>query len=153
MAFLYLADSWPGGTNNPDADKLLRPEPVQFTSPLFLDNQGNLRNYNRVAFEADIPAITPNPPCHHRINAGVGCTNPRQEPSFIPFTAPPSFCLAFAAGRRAVGISKALSTILAAPQLRSMARCCSVLTSTGLPLLFWPKTTVKSSVKIHVNLA
>jgi len=80
----YLADSWPGGTNNPDADKLLRPEPVQFTSPLFLDNQGNLRNYNRVAFEADIPAITPNPPCHHRINAGVGCTNPPPGAQFYP---------------------------------------------------------------------
>src|SRR5215469_17045745 len=77
--------------------------------PTLFGYQGNLRNYNRVAFEADIPAITPNPPCHHRINAGVGCTTPpRQEPSFVPFTAPPSFCLAFPAGRRAVGISKAL---------------------------------------------
>jgi len=80
----YLADSWPGGTDNSDADKFLRPQPVQFTSPLFLDNQGNLSNYDRVAFEADIPAITPNPPCHHRINPGFGCTNPPPGAQFYP---------------------------------------------------------------------
>jgi hypothetical protein len=80
----YLADSWPGGTNNPDADKTLRSQPVQFTSPLFLDQQGNLSNYNRVAFEADIPAITPNPPCHHRISPGTGCTVPPPGAQFYP---------------------------------------------------------------------
>jgi hypothetical protein len=55
---------------------------VQFTSPLFVDKHGKLRNYKRVAFEADIPAITPNPPCSHR--TGVGCTNPPPGAQFYP---------------------------------------------------------------------
>jgi hypothetical protein len=70
----YLANSWPGGTKDREADEDLRPKPIQFTSPLFLNEHGRLRNYSRVAFEADIPAITSNPPCSHR--TGVGCTNP-----------------------------------------------------------------------------
>src|SRR5215472_4645620 len=102
------------------------------------------------------PSVTcsSNPYAFHAMySTSLAAQPPREEPSFIPFTAPPSFCLAFAAGRRAVGISKALSTILAAPQLRSMARCCSVLTLTGPHPLFWSKTTVRSLVKIRVSSA
>jgi len=78
----YLANSWPGGTKDREADENLRPKPIQFTSPLFVDKHGHLRNYKRVAFEADIPAITPNPPCSHR--TGVGCTNPPPGAQFYP---------------------------------------------------------------------
>jgi hypothetical protein len=78
----YLANSWPGGTKDREADEDLRPQPIQFTSPLFVDKHGHLRNYKRVAFEADIPAITPNPPCSHR--TGVGCTNPPPGAQFYP---------------------------------------------------------------------
>jgi hypothetical protein len=35
-----------------------------------------------VAFEADIPAITANPPCSHR--TGAGCVNPRAGAEFYP---------------------------------------------------------------------
>lgn len=78
----YQAASWPGGTADSDDDAALRPEPVKFTSPLFVDKHGHLRNYKRVAFEADIPAITNNPPCHHR--TGVGCVNPPPGAQFYP---------------------------------------------------------------------
>jgi len=81
----YLAASWPGGTKHTEdkdeGDRLVS-DPVQFTSPLFDDEDHRLRNYKRVAFEADIPAITPNPPCHHR--TGVGCTNPPPGAAFYP---------------------------------------------------------------------
>ena len=78
----YLADSWAGGTKDENADRQLRSQPVQFTSPLFVDKNGKLKNYKRVAFEADIPAITSNPPCSHR--TGVGCTNPPPGAQFYP---------------------------------------------------------------------
>jgi hypothetical protein len=78
----YHPGSWPGGTKDANADRNLRPQPIQFTSPLFIDSHGRPRNYDRVAFEADIPAITPNPPCSHR--TGVGCVNPPPGAQFYP---------------------------------------------------------------------
>jgi hypothetical protein len=78
----YLASLWPGGTKDSDDDHRLRPQPVAFTSPLFVDDHDRLRNYKRVAFEADIPAITSNPPCSHR--TGVGCTVPPPGAQFYP---------------------------------------------------------------------
>jgi len=88
----YLANSWPGGTKDENADRNLRPKPVQFTSPLFVDKQGNLEDYQRVAFEADIPAITPNPPCHHSGPLkGMGCTNPPPGAQFYPLYSTTNF--------------------------------------------------------------
>src|SRR5215469_3600254 len=122
--------------------------------PTLFGYQGNLRNYNRVAFEADIPAITPNPPCHHRINAGVGCTTPPPGAQFCPIYSTTEFLPGVSGWQEGGGnIQGTISTILAAPQLRSMARCCSVLTLTGPHLLFWSKTTVRSLVKIRVSSA
>jgi hypothetical protein len=88
----YLPNSWPGGTKDANADRNLRPQPVQFTSPLFVDKNGHFKNYKRVAFEADIPAITPNPPCHHSGPLkGVGCTNPPPGAQFYPLYSTTNF--------------------------------------------------------------
>jgi hypothetical protein len=69
----YQARSWPGtGTS-----RKLVSTPIVFSSPLF---NGRL-NYDRVAFEADMPAIQPNPPC---ALDGTGCTNPPPGANFYP---------------------------------------------------------------------
>jgi hypothetical protein len=70
----YQARSWPG-TGTP---RTLVSTPIRFASPLF--NGG--RNYERVAFEADMPAIEGNPPCSHV--TGIGCTNPPPGANFYP---------------------------------------------------------------------
>jgi hypothetical protein len=70
----YQARSWPGiGT-----PRTLLSTPIRFTSPLF--NGG--RNYERVAFEADMPAIEASPACNHV--TGAGCTNPPAGANFYP---------------------------------------------------------------------
>jgi hypothetical protein len=57
-----------------------------------MDKQGNLEDYQRVAFEADIPAITPNPPCHHSGPLkGQGCTNPPPGAQFYPLYSTTNF--------------------------------------------------------------
>jgi hypothetical protein len=60
------------------------PEPIAFTSPLFVDDHGHLKNYRRVAFETDMPAIEffSNPACNNL--TGVGCTNPPTGAQFYP---------------------------------------------------------------------
>ena len=80
----YTAAAWPGGTYDPSGDRRLRPQPVRFTSPVFLEAGGKLRNYERVAFEADMPAIEveSNPDCN--ILTGTGCTNPPNGAQFYP---------------------------------------------------------------------
>jgi hypothetical protein len=80
----YLAKSWPGGTKDNDDDRRLRPEPITFTSPLFVDDHGNVQNYSRVAFETDMPAIEffSNPMCNNL--TGAGCTNPPTGAQFYP---------------------------------------------------------------------
>jgi hypothetical protein len=70
----YQASSWPGtGTSS-----TLVSTPIVFTSPLF----NGRSNYERVAFEADMPAIESNPPCSHV--TGTGCTNPPPGANFYP---------------------------------------------------------------------
>jgi hypothetical protein len=80
----YYASSWPGGTRDSDDDRRLRPEPIRFTSPVFQDREGGLRNYERVGFETDMPAIegVSNPNCN--ILTGGGCTNPPNGAQFYP---------------------------------------------------------------------
>lgn len=54
----------------PDGNTRLHPTPVQFSSPL--TGSGYNINYNRVAFEADTPAIEPVTQCN--VDTGAGCT-------------------------------------------------------------------------------
>ena len=54
----------------PDGNTKLRPAPIQFTSPVTGD--GFAQQYDRVAFETDLPRIETNPPCDRF--TGSGCT-------------------------------------------------------------------------------
>ena len=48
---------WPGTLTNARQDRSLHAQPVQFKSPVFRDGKGETRNYDRVAFETDLPRI------------------------------------------------------------------------------------------------
>jgi hypothetical protein len=87
-------NNWPGTLTNPGHDQQLDPRPVLFTSPLFTDSSTKAtQNYDRVAFEADLPRIefATNPPCQRHIsnpadpNPGEGCVNPPKGAEFYPF--------------------------------------------------------------------
>jgi hypothetical protein len=69
---------WPGSTPNRGLERRLDPQPLRFTSPLFNDD----RNYARVAFEADLPAIEAGQGCSTL--TGAGCTNPPAAAQFYP---------------------------------------------------------------------
>ena len=76
--------NWPGATGNAALEASLHPTPVRFTSPLFNGTQ----NYNRVAFEADlprieIPSLSPNNTCDR--GTGAGCVNPPNGANFYPW--------------------------------------------------------------------
>lgn len=76
------------GTGDPNTDAQLKPAPIRFTSPQFRRSGGgddNLREYNRVAFEADLAGIEfeSNPACDV-FNGGQGCTNPPTGAAFYP---------------------------------------------------------------------
>lgn len=73
--------NWPGTFVNRKKDHQLHPQPVRFTSPLFFDRAGHLRNFDRVAFETDIPSFDPN--CDGI--TGTGCKVPAQGMPFYPF--------------------------------------------------------------------
>jgi hypothetical protein len=83
---------WAGTFRNVKRDKSLHAEAIQFTSPLFLDSSGEVRDYHRVGFEVDLPRIefATNPPCQRFIsnpgdpNPGQGCVNPPVGASFYP---------------------------------------------------------------------
>jgi len=72
--------NWPGTGNYVARDLTTHPEPIMFTSPVFVGPSGALQNYDQVAFEANLPGID--------INCGVltgkGCHNPPQGASFYP---------------------------------------------------------------------
>lgn len=85
---------WPGTFTNPGKDHQFHARSVLFTSPLFTDSHnGHHRNYERVAFEADLPRIesNTNPPCQRHIAnpadpaPGQGCVNPPAGANFYPF--------------------------------------------------------------------
>ena len=76
------------GTGDPKTDAQLKPAPIRFTSPQFRRSGGgddHLREYNRVAFEADLAGIEfeSNPACDV-FNGGQGCTNPPTGAAFYP---------------------------------------------------------------------
>jgi hypothetical protein len=88
-------NTWPGTLNSARQDRLLHAQPVRFASPLFRDREGELRNYSRVAFEADLPRIegtdgSTNNNCQRYVsnpadpNPGQGCVNPPVGASFYP---------------------------------------------------------------------
>jgi hypothetical protein len=79
---------WPG-TGDPKTDALLKPSPIRFTGAKFRKSgpgDDHLRDYNRVAFETDLPDIEfeSNPLCDI-FNGGQGCTNPPTGAAFYPF--------------------------------------------------------------------
>ena len=67
---------WPGSTRDVADERRTVPQPIRVTSPLFNGN----REYSRVAFEADMPAIERD--CN--ILTGAGCTNPPAGAQFYP---------------------------------------------------------------------
>lgn len=88
----YRRATWPGTLADRGLDRVLHAEPVIFSSPLFEDRSGHLRDYSRVAFEADLPRVESNttPPCQRHISnpadpsPGAGCVNPPVGAAFYP---------------------------------------------------------------------
>jgi hypothetical protein len=88
----YLKN-WPGTLADTRRDQQIHPQPVRFTSPLFIAHDGTLRNFDRVAFETDMPLFDPN--CN--IFSPTGCTVPAKGMQFYPFyttsgSAPDGIC-------------------------------------------------------------
>jgi hypothetical protein len=89
----YRNNTWPGSFKNPAQDALFHAEPVAFSSPLLTDANGRLQNFNRVAFETDLPRVEGNttPPCQRHLSnpadkhPGHGCVNPAKGAAFYPF--------------------------------------------------------------------
>jgi hypothetical protein len=70
---------WPGSTTDVTREQFKDPTPIRFTTPLF--NNGT-RNFSRIAFEADLPAIEAGQGCSTR--TGINCTNPPLGSEFYP---------------------------------------------------------------------
>jgi hypothetical protein len=89
----YRNDTWPGSFKNPAQDALFHAQPVIFSSPLLTDSNGKLTNFNRVAFETDLPRVEggTTPPCQRHLanpadkHPGHGCVNPPKGAAFYPF--------------------------------------------------------------------
>jgi len=72
---------WPGTNPNRGQDKKYHPSPITFTSPLF----NGTENYDRVAFEADLPRIEAadfGGICNR--TTGANCVNPPPGSNFYP---------------------------------------------------------------------
>jgi hypothetical protein len=72
--------NWPGTGDFPTRDPLLHSTPIMFTSPVFRSFLGDLQNYDRVAFETNLPSIEST--CD--VITGAGCTNPPPGAQFYP---------------------------------------------------------------------
>jgi hypothetical protein len=73
---------WPGTNPNSGQDKKFHPSSIEFTSPLF----NKTENYQRVAFEADLPRIEAadfGGNCNRF--TGANCVNPPPGSNFYPF--------------------------------------------------------------------
>jgi hypothetical protein len=68
---------WPGSDRNVARDQRLHSQAMTFTSPM---TQGH--NYDRMAFEADLPAIEGQVGCN--VLRGTGCVNPPPGAAFYP---------------------------------------------------------------------
>ena len=77
--------AWAGSGSDPWGFSAV-PDPILITSPKFRptgeDDEGELRNYRRAAFEADIPAIEDASVCDTL--TGAGCVNPPPGALFYP---------------------------------------------------------------------
>ncbi len=78
--------TWPGTFTNASQDHLYHAAPIMFSSPLFSSSSG-LQNYDRVAFEADLPRIEiaslgGGGTCNR--TTGAGCVNPPPGATFYP---------------------------------------------------------------------
>ncbi|WP_037606387.1 hypothetical protein [Streptacidiphilus rugosus] len=75
-------NTWPG-TGSPAVDRATKPTAIVFSSPTFRDG----RQFQRVAFETDLPRIEDNDtlanPCDR--TTGVNCVNPPPGANFYPF--------------------------------------------------------------------
>jgi hypothetical protein len=71
----YKLASWAGNGHDSVA-----PDPITFSSATF--NGG--KNYDRIAFEADLPRIE-GPPCNRFAQGAPGCSNPPAGAQFYPF--------------------------------------------------------------------
>ena len=88
----YRNNTWPGSFRNPVLDAQYHSQPVIFSSPLFLNPGGNMKNYSRVAFETDLPRIEfdTTPACQRHLSnpadpdPGQGCVNPPVGADFYP---------------------------------------------------------------------
>jgi hypothetical protein len=83
---LLYQETWPGTFVDPARDREFHARPIVFTSPLFTNSENKrLQNYERVAFEADLPRIetNTNPPCNRA--TGANCVNPPVGAAFYPF--------------------------------------------------------------------
>jgi hypothetical protein len=74
--------TWPGSVQDRSQDVGFHPRSVLFTSPLFRPDgrDEELRNYNRVAFETNLPNIEAS--CN--VSTGAGCVNPPTGANFYP---------------------------------------------------------------------
>jgi hypothetical protein len=75
----YVHD-WPG-SSPPATDSTVHPSSFAFPSPLFMPSGGHgSKQYDRVAFEADMPVFEPD--CVTK--TGMNCTNPPSGAQFYP---------------------------------------------------------------------
>jgi len=89
--------SWPGTIHAFGQDKKVHPSPVLFSSPRFTPTAGGSpQEYDRVAFETDIPRITaPDSGGICNRTTGANCVNPPPGANFYPIyttTGSPNDC-------------------------------------------------------------
>ncbi|HSR24929.1 MAG TPA: hypothetical protein VLW53_15350 [Candidatus Eisenbacteria bacterium] len=74
-------NNWPGTLANPGQDRKFHAQPIRFTSPV----TNGFTQFDRVAFEADLPRIELQVanPCNR--TTGANCVNPPPGADFYPF--------------------------------------------------------------------
>ena len=74
-------NNWPGTLANPGQDRKIHAQPIRFTSPV----TNGFTQFDRVAFEADLPRIElqVSNPCNR--TTGANCVNPPPGAQFYPF--------------------------------------------------------------------
>jgi hypothetical protein len=132
---------WPGTARSSTQDERLHPTSVLFSSPLFNGSQ----NYERVAFEADLPRIEAadfGGACNR--TTGAGCVNPPPGANFYPIYSTGAFngaCIWQLAGPRI----RARRTRSAARPPPSSVRCSKASTP-------WPASCRASATTTSGNI-